>query len=91
MAQLPIVVGDVYLLGGEARLKVSVSSGGVPVLGIAPTVTIVRDRDNFAADFTTGSFDSTTPATLGDSRFRKPMTELGLGVYITDTAFWRQY
>jgi hypothetical protein len=84
MAQKPLVVGDVYLLGGEARLKISVSSGGVPVTGITPTVTIVRDSDNFVADFVATVFDSATPATIGDSRFRKSMTELGIGIYIAD-------
>lgn len=84
MTQKPLVVGDVYLLGGEARLKVSVDLSGVPLTGLTPTVTVVRDSDNYAADFVATAFDSNTPASLGDSRFRKTMTELGLGVYYTD-------
>lgn len=84
MAQKPVVVGDVYLLGGEARLKVSVSKGGVPLTGLLPTVTIVRDSDNYAADFVATAFDASTPATLSDARFRMTMSELGLGVYFAD-------
>lgn len=84
MTQKPLVVGDVYLLGGEARFKVSVDLNGVPLTGLAPTVTVVRDSDNYAVDFVATAFDVSTPAILGDSRFRKAMTELGLGVYYAD-------
>lgn len=83
-AQVPIVVGDVYQIGHVVRFKITISYGGTPVDGIFPTVTVVRDVDNYAADFTLGEFVQSTPASLGNSNFRDTMTPLGLGTYYYD-------
>lgn len=86
MAQLPIVVGDVYLIGGVARLKILISIAGLPAIGLSPTVTIIRDSDDFALNAVLGVFEA--PASIGDlsdSRFKiGPLTELGLGYYYYD-------
>lgn len=79
-----LIVGDVYVLGGIARLKVTVSKNGFPIDGIMPTVTIVRDSDNFAADFFLGQFVGSTPITLSNPNFRTSMTGIGLGSYYYD-------
>jgi len=84
VAQKFLIVGDIYLLGGVARLKITVSKDGVPVDGISPTVTIVRDRDNYAADFILSEFTSTTPFIISNPNFRTGMTALGLGTYYYD-------
>ena len=76
-----LIVGDVYLFGGIAKLKITVSQNGLPVDGISPTVTIIRDSDNYAADFLLGQFAAATPLTLGNPNFRTGMTALGLGTY----------
>lgn len=84
MAQEFIIVGDVYILGGSARLKITVSQDGLPVDGINPTVTIVRDRDNRAANFVLSQFAPVTPVTISGPNFRTGMTALGLGTYYYD-------
>jgi len=85
MAQKPVIVGDVYFIDGIARLKLSISLGGVPVTGQIPTVTIVRDRDNYALNFLMDSFeDFGTPTHLDESKYKATMIELGQGVYFWD-------
>jgi hypothetical protein len=84
MAQKFVIVGDVYILGGTARLKITVSNDGLPVDGINPTVTIVRDSDNRAANFVLNQFAPTTPITISGSNFRTGMTAIGLGTYYYD-------
>lgn len=82
---LPVVVGDVYLIGGVARLKVTISLAGVPLTGLTPTATIVRDEDNYALNFTLGVFEE--PASVGDlsdGRFKTALTEVGQGYYYYD-------
>ncbi len=84
--QLPVVVGDVYLIGGVARLKVLISLAGFPATGLAPSVTIIRDCDNFALNAILSVFEApTSVADLADSRFKiTPLTEVGLGCYFYD-------
>ena len=84
MTHRPLVVGDIYFLDDTARLKVTVSYGGLPVDSIAPTVTIVRDDDNYAADFLLSQFVASTPVTLVNPNFRTSMIPLGLGTYYYD-------
>ncbi len=85
MTQLPVVVGDVYLIGGVARIKVTISLNGDPLLGESPTITVVRDDDNFAADFDLLTFvDYGAPAGLDVNNLKFNMTELGLGTYFAD-------
>ena len=84
MAQLPLVVGDVYLLGGVARLKVTVSSEGAPVTGLTPFVTIIRDSDGFAANFVTKVFEAFTPASIVTPPYSAPLTEVAFGTYFRD-------
>jgi len=76
-----LIVGDVYIIGGTAKLKVTVSKNGFPVDGILPTITIMRDSDNFAADFFLDQFAGSTPATLSNPNFKTTMIPLGLGTY----------
>jgi hypothetical protein len=84
MVQKFITVGDVYMLGGTARLKITISHDGLPVDGIHPTVTIVRDRDNYAVDFVLSEFAPTTPLIISGPNFRTGMNALGLGTYYYD-------
>ena len=88
---IPIAVGDVYLVGSIARLKLTISFGGTPVDGQTPSVTIVRDCDNNALNFTLGAFVTfSTPGDLDLPVFKSGMTELGQGTYFFDfdpTAF----
>jgi len=81
----PIIVsGNVYSIGGAARLKINISFNGAPLTGQSPTVTIVRDSDNFAVDFVLNSFEATTPVTLNTANFKNSMVELGEGNYYFD-------
>lgn len=85
MVQKPVIAGSVYMTDGVARIKMSLSYGGEPLVSQTPTVTIVRDRDNYVLDFTTDTFVETTgPSDLGQSKFKHQMEELGLGSYYWD-------
>jgi len=85
MAYQPVIIGSVYLTNGIARMKLNISYAGSPLLGQFPTVTIVRDSDNRALDFTTDTFvNVTTPSDLGQAKFKHIMTELGVGSYYWD-------
>ena len=80
--QDPIVVGSTYEIAGHALLKATVSDGaGEPVRGIVPQVTIVRDRDNTAANFVTMGFETITPVSLETAPYSTDMTEVGFGTY----------
>lgn len=77
----PIVVGSTYFLESEIRFKIFLSIAGSGVTGQAPFVTLIRDADNSALNFTLGVFEPITPATIGNSQYRDTMTELGNGSY----------
>lgn len=81
-SQKPVVVGDVYMLGGRALLKVTVSNAGNPVSGIAPLVTIIRDRDGRAANFQTQAFDTFTLASIVTTPYSAAMSEVAFGTYV---------
>lgn len=78
--QGPIVVGSTYEIGGHAVFKITISDSG-PVSGIVPLVTIIRDRDNTAANFVTEQFVAYTPVTILTAPFSDEMTELAFGTY----------
>lgn len=82
MAQKPVIAGSVYFIDGVARLKMHMSYDGEPLLGQFPTITIIRDSDGYALDFTTDTFiEIVDPADLDQSKFKLQMNELGLGSY----------
>lgn len=85
MAQEPVVIsGGVYVLGYSARIKLTIAYFGVPVDTAAPTVTLVRDSDLKALDFTIGDWVNATPTQLNESRFKGSMLLLGQGTYYYD-------
>lgn len=85
MVQKPVIVGAVYFLDGVARMKMSMSYLGEPVTGQIPTVTIIRDTDNYALNFNLDQFEAFgVPADLDQAKYKTQMTELGLGSYWWD-------
>jgi len=79
----PILVGSVYQQNSRAVLKMSMSIQGSPAIGEVPIVTIIRDRDLYAVDFTTSTFEPTTPATITvNPNFKSAMSEVGAGSYL---------
>lgn len=77
--QEPIVVGDVYNVGGTAIFKITVTYQGSPVTGAAPLVTVLRDEDKAAANFQTNEFE--IPVDYTASKYSAMMTEVAYGTY----------
>jgi len=85
MSQEPVtIVGGVYILGSFARMKVTISYGGLPIDTALPTVTFIRDSDLKALDFMVDNWATVTPTQLNEGRFKAPMTLLGQGTYYYD-------
>lgn len=80
-SQKPIVVGGTYDLGGVVLLKVTVTHQGIPVTEIDPQVTIIRDSDKTAANFSTGNFVPFSTATIVTAPYSASMTEVAFGTY----------